>query len=512
MSVHAWCRDIERDEAVRAAEDGRSGPLPTLEEAIADPFTKTARIRETETAVEPAIPAADAQGGGVAGLRTERVTLEVTHDVAGYPLASWDWRDILRCARYHRDVCESVRVVEEVAIDAQWAERITDERDAAIRERDELRRALLVENDHALRIKDERDAAEAANASWCKAAGIMNARVAELEAAAKLAPAATADGGSNHAAPAASGNVEKKPMKIPSREWFERMVSVDDSEVSVGGLASRVAELESAPAASCEGGLNPHAWGVLLELHDAARAFRDSSIHGHQVRLDKALADAERLLTQPRPAAPAASGAAGMDVAEIARLAFDAGWGSSRDGFNAECAFDHLAPKGSTFEGKGGEPYEKLKRDSVAKIMSEAASGAAGTVPDAWGVRRTGGVDAVIHRLSRRSAERSAEQYGGTVVPLYAVPQAAPGWLTPEERDAVMYLIANRSQFAPQTPHEERRNAACRVCHALLARETPPEVVLPRVYCHGGDGEPLVDLEDVRAALAAAGVTVKGVG
>jgi hypothetical protein len=40
-------------------------------------------------------------------------------------------------------------------------------------------------------------------------------------------------------------------MKMPSREWFERMASVDDSEMSVGGLASRVSDLESsAPAAS----------------------------------------------------------------------------------------------------------------------------------------------------------------------------------------------------------------------------------------------------------------------
>ena len=397
MSVHAWCRDIERDEAVRAAEDGRSGPLPTLEEAIADPFTKTARIRETETAVEPAIPAADAQGGGVAGLRTERVTLEVTHDVAGYPLASWDWRDILRCARYHRDVCESVRVVEEVAIDAQWAERITDERDAAIRERDELRRALLVENDHALRIKDERDAAEAANASWCKAAGIMNARVAELES-----------------------------------------------------------QLESAPAAS---------------------------------------GNSSEILTS----SPAASGAAGMDVAEIARLAFDAGWGSSRDGFNAECAFDHLAPKGSTFEGKGGEPYEKLKRDSVAKIMSEAASGAAGTVPVAWGILRGGHF--IVATVNKSAATESCKDHGGTVVALYAAPQPAKGWLTEKDREWLTYLLQN---FPVSSAVNEW-------IHSLLARSTPPEVVLPRVYCYGGDGEPLVDLEDVRAALAAAGVTVKEV-
>jgi hypothetical protein len=35
---HAWCRDPSRDERVRAAEDGRTAPLPTLEEAIAAPF------------------------------------------------------------------------------------------------------------------------------------------------------------------------------------------------------------------------------------------------------------------------------------------------------------------------------------------------------------------------------------------------------------------------------------------------------------------------------------------
>ena len=50
-------------------------------------------------------------------------------------------------------------------------------------------------------------------------------------------------------------------MKMPSRAWFERMASVDDSEMSVGGLASRVTELESsAPAASGAAGTEPVAW------------------------------------------------------------------------------------------------------------------------------------------------------------------------------------------------------------------------------------------------------------
>ena len=35
VSLHSWCRDTKRDEAVRAAEDGRQGWLPTLDECIA---------------------------------------------------------------------------------------------------------------------------------------------------------------------------------------------------------------------------------------------------------------------------------------------------------------------------------------------------------------------------------------------------------------------------------------------------------------------------------------------
>ena len=76
-------------------------------------------------------------------------------------------------------------------------ERLREERDAAIRERDELRRALNVENDHALRIKAERDAAirerdtakqhHARECAKCSALAdkviSLKARVAELEAA-----------------------------------------------------------------------------------------------------------------------------------------------------------------------------------------------------------------------------------------------------------------------------------------------------------------------------------------
>ena len=66
---------------------------------------------------------------------------------------------------------------------------------------------------------------------------------------------------------------------------------------------------------------------------------------------------------------------------------------------------------------------------------------------------------------------------------------AGTGWLTPTEQEAIMFLIANRSQFAPQTPHEERRNAASRVCHDLLARSMPPEAMIPKTVSASGAPE-----------------------
>ena len=134
--THSWCKSPCRDEAVRASEDGRPGPLPTLEECI-----------ERVTNRRPV----DAGGGGnVTGLR--------------------------------------------VAYGQAVVDRLTAERDAAIRERDKLRAERITQA-----LTADRFASAVAEADG------LRARVAEMASAAKLAPAANADGGSNHAAPAASG-------------------------------------------------------------------------------------------------------------------------------------------------------------------------------------------------------------------------------------------------------------------------------------------------------------------
>jgi hypothetical protein len=102
---------------VRAAEDNRTGPLPTLGEAIARPFTEAAERSSTVSKT----------GEGQSGMRTELVTLEVT----GAP----GWR-----VHVNGIDVESVRVFEEAHFDD--VAQVAMERDAAIRERDTIRKQL----------------------------------------------------------------------------------------------------------------------------------------------------------------------------------------------------------------------------------------------------------------------------------------------------------------------------------------------------------------------------------
>lgn len=201
LTIHPWCMSPSRDEAVRAAEDGRSGPLPTLEECI-----------ERVTERRPVPP----RGGGnvTGGLRTERVTLEVTHDLDA-PLGDWIVQALDESLGYDETVC----VVEEVHFDD--LAQLAMERDAAIREREELRNKLNRCPECNGEGKHDSGGTDASG-EWinlpcegCGSTGTMHgyveatdktrARVDELESAAKLAPAANADAESNHAAPAASG-------------------------------------------------------------------------------------------------------------------------------------------------------------------------------------------------------------------------------------------------------------------------------------------------------------------
>jgi len=147
MADHAWCRAPAHDAAVRAAEDGRDRPLPTLGEAIAS-VTETMSENGTGEEMQQ-------------GLRTERVVLEITHDLddAG-PASGWEWKDI--CQDWIGSPVDSVRVVTDEEPTSVWIDCWKK------RHRDCVE--LLKEADADMaRLAEERDT--------------LKARVAELEAA-----------------------------------------------------------------------------------------------------------------------------------------------------------------------------------------------------------------------------------------------------------------------------------------------------------------------------------------
>ena len=205
---HPWCRDIARDMAIRAAEDDTASerpPLPDhreLPERVAALERKVAAMRgravvhidaddtineEQDHArlaavaddprriprpVDPGDAAGAVDGSSaadraeVSGLRTERVTLEVTTS-SGFSLDQWGWEHVLRSQRGIDKRLQSVRVVPSSEADAE-VERLRlaaiDHANGIVEESDVVIAELRGERDAAIR---ERDA--------------LKARVAELE-------------------------------------------------------------------------------------------------------------------------------------------------------------------------------------------------------------------------------------------------------------------------------------------------------------------------------------------
>ncbi len=237
--THAWCKDVARDERVRAAEDGRTAPLPTLKECIAAPFRRdTCRMCHGAGFVAErgtrgwficdlcngtgGVPRTASASSAVEhenkanGMRTERVTLEFEVERGPSP-SEWPWSYILsRSDALKMRPGESVRVVRDeereefpsacpiaggtVVVNGEdmvtlseflrHTTRLTQEagaakreRDAAIRERDELRKQVVA-------IKEQsHDRWRSMNNALCELSKVrserdaLQARVAELEAA-----------------------------------------------------------------------------------------------------------------------------------------------------------------------------------------------------------------------------------------------------------------------------------------------------------------------------------------
>ena len=76
----------------------------------------------------------------------------------------------------------------------------------------------------------------------------------------------------------------------------------------------------------------------------------------------------------------------------------------------------------------------------------------------------------------KRDADERRSMHGGTVFPLYTEPQPVKEWLTAEERKWVEYMSGNCV-----LPY-----AGMKCMEAILARSSPPEVVLPGPWKDAG--------------------------
>jgi len=210
--THAWCRDIARDAAVRTAE------------AIARPFADAAKC---------SVPVSKT-GEGQSGLRTERLTLDITsaHDER---LADCIVESIGDCLLHG----ESVRVVDE---DREAADRVS---------REEGYRVLLAE---VMAAREERDSAirerdcekQRADRDSVKCSALadkvisLRARVAELEAR-TLTPgegscaAQAASGGGDHFADASK--MVEQPRGWLTEEEIDAVADAADT-LSLRGCGS----------------------------------------------------------------------------------------------------------------------------------------------------------------------------------------------------------------------------------------------------------------------------------
>jgi len=374
-------------------------------EAIARPFADAAERSSTVSKT----------GDGQSGLRTERVTLEVTHDSH---LNCRDWPSL------RTFFGESVRVVEDCCLERIKKREVIRQRDAAIRERDAARKSWLRSEESGTRLLAERNAA-------LDAADGLRKRVAELEAA--------------------SGGGE-------IRDMTDIILSDTDADEKHAAIATLV-------EAVCPG------W--VLARDDKWQAENAEAF----CRLQKQFDDEWQGTSQ------AASGGGEPKLAPHA---------------NAVGGSNHAAQAAS-----GGGEGEAVADDK----------------PFAWAVveKRKDATWCYAFRNDKDHAQREFPPSEFFHFPVYRAPPQPRGWLTEEERDALESARLHLSNFdAFDEKTEQDARWASEICASLLARSSPPEVVLrdfPPDTIGNLDSHYLAGWNQCMAlakkALAAAGVAVK---
>jgi hypothetical protein len=174
----------------------------------------------------------------------------------------------------------------------------------------------------------------------------------------------------------------------------------------------------------------------------------------------------------------------------------------------AETALAEIKSLDYTRAAVNGAAWQANK---IAAKALEAASGGGEGEPVAWGVVEHRGGPIIV----ATPYEDEANQYAGTVVPLYRQPPQPRGWLTEEEIAVCVSLrhyCQNIFQASGLSNYLWRGRAI--VLEGLLARSSPPEVVLPkgRTGLNDIEDKTWINRNELLAALTAAGVAVKEVG
>jgi len=462
----------------------------------------------------------DCDTAAPAGRRTDRVTLDIEHwgdDSA----ARWDFNYCLR-ALY---ALESVRVVEEPNFEVlDRIATLTDQRDTAIREREQLR--------------GERDRANDKHQSYRQTA---LARVAELEAEGKkLRQCPECIGEGQHDCGARDQNdqwtnSDGEPCEgcasagtivgfvAVSKTLRGRVQKLEVEEIGLRGdvrAAEKETErlreqLESVAdrAAAAELALDavPAASGGVLDseevfqrLHNWRHSHYDED--GYQPGLNdligkEAMEDLVDCVCDVTQSAPAASGGGVVESVTVETQPMTAK--------ETRAISDALLLREPQLRQAEAARLLVRERDEA---VAKAASGGGEAEADAWGVRMKSGTYKGFLFPSREQANKCAELITDEVVAFFEAPPQPRGWLKEGERNVIENVMTDHS------------DEDFKVFRNLLARSSPPEVVKPgpwkavQPFPGYPSWQPFLDQfianrdKEWLAALVAAGLPVKEVG
>jgi hypothetical protein len=464
--THAWCRDVARDAAVRAAEDGRTGPLPTLGEAIAAPFACAVCKGEVyDHRFKESCPRC---GGDAETWFGHKVLSAIAID--GFRKVEEAWSMIPKTGSpssvvEQENKGDSMRppTTKTATVENDFAEAV--ERSPTVSKTGEWQSGMRTE-----RVVLEVTHGECyclPEWSWATILRLHpgeSVRVVNDEERQEPPTTKTATPENDYVPPApvsrSSETRQTNAERIGGGWWFPKY------------------DKPSAP---------PPPPPAPPKVHRGSGVF-DAS--GDEVPWDGVVAT----LTEQRDAAIRE-----RDALRAARITQSL----TADRFaSAVREADTLRARVAELQAaSGGGVSSSPSISGSGKLAVEESQ-----EPVAWGVLRAGFTQIF---QDDKAASISATDHRGNVVPLYREPPQTRGWLTEEEREALGNLVAAIRPSGFWIYRDQIKTV-----ESLLARSSPPEVVLPENPYHPSGLREGFDhaIRIVRNELVNAGVPVKEVG